>query len=173
METAQHCFKPSTGENLEDNCTSCLTSPLPVKWIYFIFIIMIMSACHSLRSCSPLKRVFGKIGDTYQAYCHTYKTHAIATCHGGPGQHPDRDINAHETTYTEIEHAQELHHMSGFEDSEPNNPTRLTAIIRELDNLCHSVQAGEGQSLETLHCIECQLQRLSISLHPSAPPEPL
>ena len=65
-----------------------------------------MSACHSLRSHSPLKKVFGKIGDTYQAYCHTYKTHAMATHHGGSGQASDRDINAHNTTDTEKGHAQ-------------------------------------------------------------------
>ena len=41
-----------------------------------------MSAHCSLRLCSPLKTVFGKIGDTYQAYCNTYKTHAMATHHG-------------------------------------------------------------------------------------------
>ena len=32
-----------------------------------------MSACHSTRSCSPLKTVLGKIGDRYQANCTTYK----------------------------------------------------------------------------------------------------
>ena len=34
---------------------------------------------------------------------------------------------------TEKGHAQEFHH--DFEDSEANNPTRLTAITRELDDL--------------------------------------
>ena len=34
-----------------------------------------------------------------------------------------------------------------------------------------SVQAGEGQPSEALNHIECKLQRLSLSLHPSAPPE--
>ena len=42
-----------------------------------------------------------------------------------------------------------------------------------MDNLHHKVQAGEGQPAEALHCIECELHRLSIALHPSAPPEPL
>ena len=97
-----------------------------------------MSACHSLRSCSPLKTVLGKIGDTYQAYCHTYKTHTMATHHGGSVQPSDRGIAAHETTDTEIEHAQEFHHVNtnDFQESEPINPTRLTTIIRELDDLC-------------------------------------
>ena len=97
-----------------------------------------MLACHSLISCSPLKTVFGKIGDTYQAYCHTYKTHAMATCHGGSRQHLDRDINAHKTVDTEMELAQEFHHVNtyDFEDSTPNNHARLTTITREMDDLC-------------------------------------
>ena len=91
-----------------------------------------MSACHSLRSHSPLKTVFGKIGDTYQVYCHTYKTHTMAIHHGGSGQPLDRDINAHKTTYTEIEHGKEIHHVNtnDFEESEPNTPARLTTITR-------------------------------------------
>ena len=39
--------------------------------------------------------MLGKIGDKYQAYCTMYKTHAMATCHGGTGCHLDRDINLH------------------------------------------------------------------------------
>ena len=34
---------------------------------------------------SPLPRV------TYQVYCNTYKTHAMAICHGGAGKCLDRD----------------------------------------------------------------------------------
>ena len=35
--------------------------------------------------------MLNRLGDTYQAYCNTYKTHAMATNHGGSGQHLDRD----------------------------------------------------------------------------------
>ena len=66
-----------------------------------------MLALHSLRLCSPLKTVIGKIGDTYQAYCNIYKTHAMATCHGGLGQPLGRAINvnrgAHGAADTDIE----------------------------------------------------------------------
>ena len=43
-----------------------------------------------------------------------------------------------ESPDTEIEHAQEFHHVNqnDFEKSDPNNPTRLTIITRELDDLC-------------------------------------
>ena len=62
----------------------------------------------------------------------------MATHHGGSRQPTDRDITAHKTTDTEIEHAQEFHQVNtnDFEESEPNNPARLTLITRELDDLC-------------------------------------
>ena len=52
-----------------------------------------MSAHCSLRLCSPLTSVLNKIGDSYQINCNTYKTHAMATHHGGVGQPSDRDPN--------------------------------------------------------------------------------
>ena len=52
-----------------------------------------MSACHILRLHSPLKTVLELLGDTYQAHCNTYNTHAMATYHGGSGQPLDRFTN--------------------------------------------------------------------------------
>ena len=52
-----------------------------------------MSACCSLRLHSPLKSVLNKIEDSYQTYRNTYKTHAVATHHGGTGQPSERDPN--------------------------------------------------------------------------------
>ena len=46
-----------------------------------------MSPHHQTRSNRPLITVLGKIGNWYQAYCTSYKTHAMATHHGGTG-HP-------------------------------------------------------------------------------------
>ena len=59
----------------------CLPLLFPCKVISTIFqhvSILHMSACHSTRPHSPLK-----IWDRSQAYCTTYKTHALTTCHGG------------------------------------------------------------------------------------------
>ena len=99
-----------------------------------------MSACHSLRLHSPLKTVFGKIGDTYQAYCNMYKTYAMATHHGGTGKSLAGDIDVtketHKTADTDIEDTQDCHPVETdhFKDLEHNNPTRLTGITRELDD---------------------------------------
>ena len=81
-----------------------------------------MSAHHNLRLCSPLKAVFEKIRDTYQAYYKTYKTHAIATHHEGLGSHLDRDIvvttETQTTTDTDVEDMQTFHPVETdhFED---------------------------------------------------------
>ena len=52
-----------------------------------------MSAHHNTRSHSPLKTGLGKNGDWYQAYCTTYKTHAMATLHRGAGHPLDRGLD--------------------------------------------------------------------------------
>ena len=138
-----------------------------------------MSAHHSLRLPSPLKTVFGKIGDTYQAYCNAYKTHTMDTHHGVLGQPLDRDINvtrvAHKASDTDIEDMPDFHPVETdhLRDLEHPNPARLTAITRELDDLHQQVQGEEGQPLEALNHIEKELQRLSISLNPPASTEPL
>ena len=53
-----------------------------------------MSVHCNTRLCSLLKTVLGKLGDQYQAYCTTYKTHAMTTCHGGPGCPLDRGLDS-------------------------------------------------------------------------------
>ena len=95
-----------------------------------------MSAPHSLRSFSPIKIVFGKIGDTYHAYCNTYKTHAMDTHYGGSKNPLDRDIDmireTQKTADTNIKDTQ----VFNTEDVKYNNPAKLTAVTRQVDDLC-------------------------------------
>ena len=81
----------------------------------------------------------------------------------------------HETTNTDFENTQDFHSVETdhFEDLEQNNPMKLVALTREVDDLYQQVQAGDGQPMETVNHIECELQRLSISLKPPAPTDPL
>ena len=88
----------------------------------------------------------------------------MATCHGGLGQPLDRDNNMTREKQTVIvtngEVTQDFHPevSDHFEDLEHDNPTRLTAITRELDDLHHRIQAEEGQPMEALNHIEQELQ---------------
>ena len=93
-----------------------------------------MPACCNLRLCSPLKTVLNKLGDSYQTYINTYKTHAMATHHRGKGQPLDRDTTQHGQD-TDI--LSDYHHedMDNFENVEYENHTTLKALTRDLDDL--------------------------------------
>ena len=131
-----------------------------------------MSACHNLRLHFSLKTVLGRLGDTYQTYCNTYKTHAMATNHGGSGQPLDRVTNTPREEIpvvdTDVELQQDFcpEDTDQFESLEHNNPNRLHVIIRELDDLCQRIQVEEGWPTESLHHTEQELEWLSISLNP-------
>ena len=94
-----------------------------------------MSVHHNLRSCSPLKTVFNKLGDSYQAYCNTYKTHTMATHHEGAGQPLDRDATPNEKD-TDVDIPQNYHHedTDDFETMEQENHTNLATLTQELDD---------------------------------------
>ena len=44
-----------------------------------------MSAHRRLWTCSPIKKILNKIGDSYQTYINYYKTHTMATHYRGIG----------------------------------------------------------------------------------------
>ena len=130
-----------------------------------------MSACHNPRLCSPLKTVLNKLGDSYQTYVNTHKTHTMSTHHGGAGQPLDRDPNLHEQG-TDIL-SNHLEDMDNFENVEHENHTTLKALTRDLDDLRHRVETAKDQTMEAINCLEHEIHRLSLALCPSAPPEPL
>ena len=90
-----------------------------------------------------------KIGDKYQAYCTTYKAHAMATCHGGAGPPLDRDINLHvDSETTGLDNSNESTSGSdatvavGGPETEGhpydpiyNNQAKLMALTREINDL--------------------------------------
>ena len=131
-----------------------------------------MSAYCNFRPHSPLKTVFNKLEDTYQAYCNTYKNHARATHHGGAGQPLERE-DAQQGQDTDVPNDYYHEDIDNFENLEQENHTTLKILTWDPDDLCHRVQAGKGQPMEAINCIECEFHRLSLALHSSAPPEPL
>ena len=138
-----------------------------------------MAACCHTRSHSLLKTVLGKIGDQYQAYCTTYKTHAMATCHGGAGCPLDRGLDIltedpeHTVTYNDSTHSLGGPETVGHpKDPSYNNQDRVKVLTREINDLHQRVAAGEGPPVETLDSIQCELQNLSIANCYPQPPAP-
>ena len=82
----------------------------------------------------------------------------MATHHGGARQPLDRDATPNgKDTDANILHDYHHEDMDNFENVEQENHTNLATLTWELDDLCHIVQAGEGQPVEALHHIECKL----------------
>ena len=108
-----------------------------------------MSAHHSARMHSPFETLLWKIGDKYQAYCTTYKTHTMATQHRSRGCPLDTsiDINVEDPEHTDIDnestHSSDATVSLGGPEVEghPKDPVyrnhdKLTALIREINDLC-------------------------------------
>ena len=109
-----------------------------------------MSAHHSTRMHSPIKTILRKIRDKYQTYCTKYKTHAMATYHGGAGHPITRDINIHveDVETTGLEHDNESTSHSdptvtlGIPEAEDHsdelihaNQAKLTTLTMEINDL--------------------------------------
>ena len=107
----------------------------------------------------------------------------MATHHGGTGWPLDRGINLNmedpEPTDIDNESTHGLDAtvaLGGPEvEGHPNDPIysnqdNLMELTREINDLHQWVKVGEGQPAESLYCIECKLQNLSIALHPPLPP---
>ena len=88
-----------------------------------------MSAHHNLRSHSPLNTVLNQLGDTYQAYCNTNKTHTMPTHHGDAGLPLDRDATPNGKD-TDVNILHDYHHeaMDNFENIEQENHTNLATL---------------------------------------------
>ena len=92
---------------------------------------------------SPLKTILGKFGDWYQAYCTTYKIHAMATCHRAAGCPLAKglDILTEDPEHTDINN-DSTHSLDATvalggpeavghsEDTVYDNQDRLTALMR-------------------------------------------
>ena len=119
--------------------------------------------------------------------------HAVAIHHAGKGCPIDRDINLHmedaETTGLDNNDESIIGWDTtialGGSEAEghlneliPSNQAKLTALTREINDLCQWVETGEGQPTESLDSIEQELQNLSLTLQPQPlptqkPTEPL
>ena len=140
-----------------------------------------MSGCHSKNSSgthSLFKTMLWKIGDRYQVYCTTYRTHAMGTHHRGTGHPVGRGIDLHIEDMEGIktgpdkdnESTSGSHTTIALGGSEaaghpsellPSNQAKLTALRREIHNLHQWVKARESQPGEGLDHIDWELQNLS------------
>ena len=109
----------------------------------------------------------------------------MATHHGGAGCPLNRglDILAEDTEHADINndntHSSDARVALGDpaavghpEGPAYENHDRLTALMRDVNDLHQRVAAREGQPAETLDCIQQELLNLSTAIHQPQPPAP-
>ena len=106
-------------------------------------------------TCSLLKKVLNKIEDSYQTYVNSYKTHAMATCHGGTEQNLEKDSEPQETDVTIYDEYQA--DVNDFENVELNHHARLRDLTNE-------IKANETQAMDTINHLEHECNRLALTL---------
>ena len=82
-----------------------------------------MSAGHNFQTHSPLKKVLNKIEDSYQTNINAYKTHAMATPHGGTGKPSEKDSDPQGNNVVICNEYQA--DINDFENIEPDHHERL------------------------------------------------
>ena len=115
---------------------------------------------------SPLKKVLHKLEDSDHTYVNSYKTHAMATHYGGTGKPSEKDSDPQENDVAiHIEYQGDI---NDFENVEPDHHERLRDLTHEIDHLWQKVQANESEPMDAIIHWECKLNRLALTLHPSA-----
>ena len=82
----------------------------------------------------------------------------------------ERDPNSQDQDI-DIPNDYQCEDIDDFENVENENHTQLRDLTTKVDHLQHKIEVTEGQPTEAINCLECELCRLSLALHPSALPE--
>ena len=122
-----------------------------------------MSAYCSFQTHFLLKKVSNKIEDFNQTYVNSYKTHTMATHHGGTGKSSKKDSEPQENDVTI--HNEYQADVNDLENVEPDHHARLRDLTNGIDYLRQNVEANETKPMDTISHLECKLNRLALTLH--------
>ena len=90
----------------------------------------------------------------------------MATCHGGTGKPLEKDSDSQETDVTI--HDEYQADVNDFENVELSHHTRLRDLTNDIEYLQEKVEANETQPMDAISHLECELNRLALTLYPSA-----
>ena len=91
-----------------------------------------MLAHQRLQTHSPIKKLFHKLGNSYQTYINFHKTHAMATCYGGKGDISVNSPESHDMDSDSQDNYQE--DVNDQEHIEFNPPVKLKYLTCKWSN---------------------------------------
>ena len=90
----------------------------------------------------------------------------MATHHGGTGTPLEKDSDPQENDVAI--HNEYQADENDFQNVEPDHHARLRDLTNEIDYLRQKVEANETLAMDAISHLECELNRLALTLHPSA-----
>ena len=101
-----------------------------------------MLAHQRLQTCSPIKKLFHKLGNSYQTYINFHKTHTMATCYSGIG---DTSMNDPESQDIVIVRKiiRESYHI------EFDSPVELKHLTYKMEQLRQTLEEKDNDPRDT------------------------
>ena len=130
-----------------------------------------MSTCCNFKTYSPLKKVLNKIEDPHNTYINPYRTHTMATHHGGTGNPSEKNSEPQE--YDVTIHDEYQADINDLENVESDHHERLRDLTHEIDHLRKKVEANMNEPMDAINYLECKLNRLALTLCLSTLLEPI
>ena len=130
-----------------------------------------MSAHQRLQTCSPIKKILNKTGDSCQTYINYYKTHTMATHYRGIGNDLVNDSEPQDiNTNIQDEYQTDIHDL---ENIEPDHQAGLRDLTCELEQLWQTIKANDNDPMDAISHLECRLNQLALTLQLPTPAEPI
>ena len=128
-----------------------------------MFPYLLILACQRLWTHSPIKKLFHKLGNSYQTYIDFHKTHAIATHYGGIGDTSTNDPESQDIDSNSQENYQEEH-------VEFDPPVGLQHLTHKMEWLRQTVKDKDNDPRDAIKHLEQKLNQLAITLCSSTEP---
>ena len=127
-----------------------------------------MSTCQRLQTFSPIKKLFHKLGNSYQTYINFNKTHAMATCYGGI-EYTSMDDPESQDVDSDIQDNYQGD-VNDQEHIEFDPPVAFQHLTHEMEQLRQTVEDKDNDHRDAIKHLEQKLNQLAIKLHPSTEP---
>ena len=145
--------------------TQTPTSSLYSKWLFPYFLML---AHQKLWTCSPIKKLFHKLGNSYQTYINFHKIHAMATHYGGIG---DTSVNNPESQDIDSDSQDNYQEdVNDLEHIEHNPPVKLKHLTCKMEQLRQTVKDKDNDPMDAIKHLEQKLNKLAITLCPTTEP---
>ena len=127
-----------------------------------------MLACRRFQTHSPIKKLFCKLGNSYQTYINFHKTHAVATHYGGIGH---TSMNNPETQDMDSDSQDNYQEDVNDQDHiEFDPPVTLQHLTHEMEKFRQTVKDKDNDPMNAIKHLEQKLNKLAITLCLSVEP---